>query len=102
MVEFLVYIVLDDGISMDEKKIQNIVNWIVFSSVGNVQCFMDFANFYRIFIENYSKIAAPLTRLIRNDKFVWNEKAEEAFEALKKAFTSALILVHADFSKPFF
>ena len=43
-----------------------------------------------------------MTRLARKDKFVWNEKAEEAFKALKKAFTSVLILVHADSSKQFF
>jgi hypothetical protein len=92
MVEFLGYIVSGDGISMDEKKIQNIVNWIAPSSVGDVQCFVDFANFYRIFIKDYSKIVAPLTRLTGNDKFVWNEKT----------FTSAPILVHSDFSKPFF
>jgi hypothetical protein len=63
---------------------------------------LDFANFYRIFIKDYSKISTLLTCFIEKDKFVWNEKAEEAFEALKKAFTSILILLHTDFSKLFF
>jgi hypothetical protein len=67
-----------------------------------VQSFLDFVNFYRIFIKDYFKIAAPLTRLTRKDKFVWNEKAKEAFETLKKAFTLAPILVHVDSSKLFF
>jgi hypothetical protein len=67
-----------------------------------VQCFLDFANFNRIFIKDYSKIVIPLTRLTGKDKFVWDEKVEEAFETLKKAFTSVPILVHADFSKWFF
>jgi hypothetical protein len=67
-----------------------------------VQCSLDFANFYRIFIKDYSKIVVPLTHLTRNDKFVWNEKAEEAFEVLKKAFISAPILVHIDSLKLFF
>jgi hypothetical protein len=67
-----------------------------------VQSFLDFVNFYRIFIKDYFKIAAPLTRLTRKDKFVWNEKAKEAFETLKKAFTLATILVHVDSSKLFF
>ena len=78
MVEFLDYIVLDDGISMD------------------------FANFYRIFIKDYSKITALLTRLVGKDKFKWNEKAKVAFKVLKQAFTSAPILIHADSSKSFF
>ena len=81
---------------MDEKKKQTIVDWIAPSSVQDVQCFLDFVNFYKIFIKDYSKIAAPLIRLTRKDKFVWNEKAKEAFEALKKAFISVVILVHAD------
>jgi hypothetical protein len=63
---------------------------------------LGFANFYRIFIKDYSKIAGPLTCPTGKDKFVWDEKAEEAFETLKKAFTSTPILVHAGSSKPFF
>jgi hypothetical protein len=102
MVEFLDSIVSDNSIFMDGKKIQTIVNWIAPSSIRDVQCFLDFANFYRIFIKDYSKIIAPLTRLIGKDKFVWDEKAEEAFQTLKKAFISAPILVHANSSKPFF
>ena len=50
----------------------------------------------------YVSIVAPLTCLIEKDKFVWNEKAEEAFETLKKAFTSTPIFVHADSSKSYF
>jgi hypothetical protein len=70
MVEFLGYIVSRDDISMDGKKIQTIIDWIAPSSVQDVQCFLGFANFYRIFIKDYSKIAAPLTRLTGKDKFV--------------------------------
>jgi hypothetical protein len=99
MVEFLDYIVLGDGISMDEKKIQIIVDWIAPSSIRDVQCFLGFTNLYKIFIKDYSKIVTPLTRLTGKDKFVWDEKAEEVF---KKAFISVPILVHTDSSKPFF
>ena len=67
-----------------------------------MQCFSGFANFYKIFIKEYCKIAALLTCLTWKDKFVWNEKVEEVFKALKKAFTSVSILVHVDPSKPFF
>jgi hypothetical protein len=102
MIEFLGYIISGDGISMDGKKIQTIVDWIALSSVRIVQCFLGFVNFYRIFIKYYSKIATLLTRLTRKEKFVQDEKTEEAFDTLKKAFTSAPILIHADSSKPFF
>jgi hypothetical protein len=102
MVEFLGYIVSSDGISLDGKKTQTIVDWIASSSVRDVQCLLGFPNFYKIFIKDYSKITAPLTRLIGKDKFVWNKKAKEVFEILKKALLLAPILIHADSSKSFF
>ncbi len=101
-VEFLGYIISGKGLSMDPKKIQTVIDWKNPATVRDVQCFLGFANFYRIFIQNYSKIAAPLTRLTCKDKLEWNAEADQAFEALKKAFTTAPILTHPDFQKPFF
>lgn len=72
------------------------------NSVKVVQCFLGFANFYRLFIRDYSSIAAPLIALTKKGKpFQWTMKANDAFLTLKKAFTSAPILVHADPSKAF-
>ena len=87
---------------MDPKQIQIIIEWNQPSLIKNVQCFLGFANFYRMFIKYDSKIAAPLTRLTRKEKFVWDEKVEEAFKNLKDLFTFAPVLVHPDPSKPFF
>jgi hypothetical protein len=70
IVEFLGYIVSGNGIIMDGKKIQTIINWITPFSVWDVQCFLGFSNFYWIFIKDYSKIAVPLTCFTRKDKFV--------------------------------
>ena len=61
-VEFLDYIISGEGLSMDPKKIEVIISWKIPSTVRDVQCFLSFANFYRIFIQNYSKIAAPLAK----------------------------------------
>ena len=55
---------------MYEKKLKTIVDWILPSPVRDMQYFLGFINFYRIFIKDYSKIAAPLTCFIRKDKFV--------------------------------
>ena len=69
-----------------------------------VRCaiFLGFANFYRKFIQDYSKFVLPLTQLTRKGQsFVWSEEAHMAFESLKKAFTSAPILTHVDPEKPF-
>ena len=101
-VEFLGYIVSCDGMSMDQKKVQVVLEWETPKTIHDVQCFLGFANFYRIFIKSYSKIAAPLTRLTCKDKLDWNSDVEKAFQLLKTAFTTAPVLVHPDFSKPFF
>ena len=101
-VDFLGYIISNDGLMMDSKKVQTIIDWKIPRSVRDVQCFLGFANYYRIFIKDFSRVAAPLTRLTGKDKFQWNEEAEAAFEALKTLFVSAPILYRVDFSKAFF
>ena len=101
-VEFLGYIISGEGLSMDPKKIQTVLEWKKPTTIRDVQCFLGFANFYRIFIKDYSKIATPLTRLTCKDKLEWSTEADQAFEILKTAFTSAPILTHPDFQKPFF
>lgn len=101
-VEWVGYILSPNGVSMDPKKVQTIVEWEKPSTLRDVQCFLGFANFYRIFIEDYSKIAAPLTRLTGKENFIWNDQTQEAFDKLKVAFTCAPILAHADFTKAFF
>jgi hypothetical protein len=101
-VEFLGYIISGEGLSMDPQKIRTVIEWKKPATIQDVQCFLGFANFYRIFIRNYSKIAAPLTRLTCKNKLEWNAEADQAFETLKKAFTTAPILTHPDFQKPFF
>ena len=87
---------------MDPKKVEAIVSWEVPKTVRVVQCFLGFVNFYRIFIKNYSQVAAPLTRLTSKDKLEWGPQAEKAFQDLKTTFTIAPILVHPDFAKAFY
>jgi hypothetical protein len=59
------------------------------------------AGYYRKFIREFGLIAAPLTRLLRRDAFTWDDDVVAAFEALKGALTSGLVLQMPDFSKPF-
>ena len=77
------------------------VEWPVLKNIKEVQSFLGFMNFYRKFIEKYSKIASPLTELTRKDqKFKWSPEAQKAFNELKKRFTSQLILVSFNPEKP--
>ena len=66
-------ILFTKGISMDPKKVACIQEWPSPRSVRDVQRFLGFANFYRRFIPEFSKLAAPLTRLTKKDvNFQWD------------------------------
>ena len=100
-IEYLGFIVTPDGLSMDPEKTKVIREWPIPQTMRDVQSFLGFANFYRRFIDNYSKIVVPLTRLTRKDvPFLWDEAANQAFETLKTSFTTAPVLVHFDPANP--
>jgi hypothetical protein len=94
-VEYLGYIMNQEGIKMSEDKVKVIQDWPTPRKVKDIQSFLGFANFYRRFIHNYSKITVPLTRLTKKGvPWIFDSKCSEAFETLKRAFTSAPILAH--------
>lgn len=96
-VEFLGYLVGINGLRMDPTKVQTVVDWPIPRHVKAVQSFLGFANFYRRFIRDYSKVVSPLTALTKKDSaFTWSDKCQSAFESLKTRFTSAPILRHFD------
>ena len=100
-VKFLGLIITNGGIHMDPAKVAAILEWKVPKTVKDIQSFLGFANFYRRFIRHFSKIVSPLTKLTRKGvKFNWNSKAQDAFDELKKAFTTAPILIMFDPEKP--
>ncbi|XP_044054966.1 uncharacterized mitochondrial protein AtMg00860-like [Siniperca chuatsi] len=91
-VQFLGYNISSSGIQMDEGKVEAIRTWPTPSTIKELQRFLGFANFYRRFIQSYSSIVYPLTNLLRNKpkSLSWSSAANEAFNTLKEAFTSAL------------
>ena len=67
-----------------------------------MQSFLDFAIFYRTFIQNYRSVAEPLTRLTSPSKpFCWSSAADSAFQRRKERFTSAPVLLHPDPKRQF-
>jgi hypothetical protein len=67
-VKFLGYIISREGLKIDQKKIKAVTSWPKLGIVKEVQSFLGFANFYRQFIKDYSKVAALLTELTKKDK----------------------------------
>jgi hypothetical protein len=95
-VEFLGYLIGQDGIKISPEKIEAVLEWKSPSSLVETQSFLGFANFYRRFIQDYSQVAHPMTELTKGTAkdFRWTPEAELAFQELKNRFTSVPILTH--------
>ncbi|GJS54849.1 putative reverse transcriptase domain-containing protein [Tanacetum coccineum] len=92
-VAFLGHIVSAEGITMDPAKVEAITKWPRPTSVTEVRSFLGLAGYYRRFVDGFSRLALPLTKLMRKgEKFVWNDEREKSFEELKQCLVSAPIL----------
>ena len=100
-IEYLGFLISPQGVEMDPAKVDAVLSWPAPTTVKQVQSFLGFANFYRRFIRDFSKIVRPLTNLTRKAvAFIWSAKCQKAFETLKSAFTTAPILAHYDPDNP--
>ena len=81
------------AVTMSARKVKSVQNWAHPRSVKEVQMFIRFANFYRRFIKDFSKVCKPITEMLKGSPkdFHWGREQEEAFEELKR-FTTAPIL----------
>jgi hypothetical protein len=101
-VKFLGHTISQDGISVDPSKVQEVMDWKPPKSVHQIRSFLGLLGNYRRFIPDYSRIAKPMTELLKKVvKFVWSEACEKAFHTLRQHLTSAPVLVQPDNSKPF-
>uniref|UniRef100_A0A2N9IM06 CCHC-type domain-containing protein n=1 Tax=Fagus sylvatica TaxID=28930 RepID=A0A2N9IM06_FAGSY len=89
-VVFLGHVISRDGITVDPSKIEAVVNWVRPTNVSEVRSFLGLAGYYRRFVEGFSCIATPLTRLTwKNAKFEWTNECERSFQELKQWLVSA-------------
>ena len=78
---------------MDSAKVEAVVSWQRLRNAIEIHSFLGFTGYYRCFIQNFSLIAAPLTRLMRKGvNFQWSEECESSFQDLKSRLTLAPIL----------
>jgi hypothetical protein len=100
--KFLGHTISQDGISIDPSKVLEVMDWKPPKSVHQIRSFLGLAGYYRRFIPHFSRIAKPMTELLKKGvKFVWREACGKAFHTLRQHLTSAPVLVQPDNSKPF-
>ena len=96
-VQFLGHVVNHEGIKVDPAKIEAILNWERPKTPTEVRSLMGLAGYYRRFVQDFSKIATPLTKLTRkNEKFEWNDKYEASFQELRQRLVTAPVLALPD------
>ena len=101
-VGFLRHVISGEGIAVDPTKVASVTKWLAPTSVGETRSFLGLAGYYRRFIENFSKIAKPMTELLKKDtKFKWTEDCEADFQELKKRLVIAAMLILPDQSKDY-
>ena len=99
-VKYLGVIVTPNGIRMDPEKVRAIQKWEKPPSgrdVTAVRKFLGFCNYYRRFIQGFSRIARPLNNLLtKTSSGEWTEQCDKAFEELKKIVATEPVLRHFD------
>ncbi|XP_052197351.1 uncharacterized protein LOC127804519 [Diospyros lotus] len=82
-----------EGISVDPEKVKAVIEWPQPTTVTGIRSFLGLAGYYKRFIEGFSRLSSPMTKLTRKGvKYEWNEACERSFEELKKRLTSAPVL----------
>jgi len=90
------------GLLPDFHKVRAVKEFPTPTSTRQLKAFLGLSGYYRRFIPNFSKIAKPLTELLRkNTPFVWNRRTGDAFTTLKDLLTSEPLLQYPNFTKPF-
>ncbi len=102
-VDFLGHKITQEGLMMDDHKVKAILDWEPPKSVPALRSFLGLASYYRKFIKNFAKIAAPLTNLLKKSAvtYEWEEACDETFGTLKGILVKAPVLKLPDFDKEF-
>ncbi|GKE60028.1 putative reverse transcriptase domain-containing protein [Tanacetum coccineum] len=102
LIQFLGHVIDSEGIHVDLAKIESIKYWASPKSPTEICQFLGLAGYYRRFIEGFSKISKPMTKLTQKKvKFVWGDKLEASFQLLKQKLCSAPILALPEGSEDF-
>ena len=95
------HIVSHEGVKVDTNNIKAMMDWSIPKTLKNLRGFFGLTGYYRKFVRNYGRIAAPLTALTQKDAFSWTPEATKSFEQLKEVMCKDLVLTSPDFTKTF-
>jgi hypothetical protein len=102
-VDFLGHRITQEGLMMDDHKVKAILDWEPPKSIPALRSFLGLASYNRKFIKNFTKIAAPLTKILKKSavSYEWEEACDEAFGTLKGILVKAPVLKLPNFDKEF-
>jgi hypothetical protein len=101
-IKFLGHNISQDGISIDLEKVQEVMDWKPPTAVRQIRSFLGLARYYRRFIPDFSRIAKPMTELLKKGvKYEWSQKCEDAFHTLRQHLTTTPVLAQPDNTKSF-
>jgi hypothetical protein len=101
-VAFLGHVLFAKAVVVDPTKIKAVKEWEQPHNVSEIRSFLGLAGYYCRFIENFSKIARPMTNLLKKtQEFEWTPDCEKSFQDLKKRLTTTPVLALPDISKDF-
>lgn len=100
-IEYLGHVISKEGVGIDPNKIEAITAWLKPNNVISLREFLGLIGYYRKFVRNYGQINKPLTEQLKKEGFRWDQRADKAFELLKKAMSEVPVLGMSNFNKPF-
>ena len=100
-IDYLEHTLSGSGVAMEGTKLEAIQKWPEPINLKQLRAFLGLTGYYRRFVKSYASIAAPLTDLLKKDSFKRSVAASEAFQQLKIAMTSTLVLAIPNFKEIF-
>ncbi|CAM8912599.1 unnamed protein product [Rhodiola kirilowii] len=100
-VHYLGHIITRKGMEVDPEKVSAIMRWELPCNPKQLRGFLGLSGYYRRFVKGYAMVAAPLTRLLRKEAFLWDDDASQAFATLKHMLSATPTLRLPDFNLPF-